>query len=147
MVPRVRNPAVDAAPAHPKSPRSLYPLRRPPLRLPPAAPAMEAFAGAAPAAGVFAGSGAAASRPFFLRRRGGASRSGPAGRLRLLRVPPPRVGGDGGDLPPLDKWDMMEMDFGRFLGEDPKLTLAKVAHFYVFLVLIIPCLDNTMIVG
>ena len=108
---------------------------------------MESFAGAAPAAGVFAGSGAAASRPFFLRRRGGASRSGPAGRLRLLRVPPPRVGGDGGDLPPLDKWDMMEMDFGRFLGEDPKLTLAKVAHFYVFLVLIIPCLDNTMIVG
>ena len=108
---------------------------------------MEAFAGAAPAAGVFAGSGAAASRPFFLRRRGGASRSGPAGRLRLLRVPPPRVGGDGGDLPPLDKWDKMELDFGRFLGEDPKLTLAKVAHFYVFLVLIIPCLDNTMIVG
>ena len=90
---------------------------------------MEAFAGAAPAAGVFAGSGAAASRPFFLRRRGCASRSGPAGRLRLLRVPPPRVGGDGGDLPPLDKWDKMELDFGRFLGEDPKLTLAKVAPF------------------
>jgi len=90
---------------------------------------MESFAGAAPAAGVFAGSGAAASRPFFLRRRGGASRSGPAGRLRLLRVPPPRVGGDGGDLPPLDKWDKMELDFGRFLGEDPKLTLAKVAPF------------------
>ncbi|RLN09182.1 uncharacterized protein C2845_PM11G12340 [Panicum miliaceum] len=86
---------------------------------------MEAFAGAAPAAGVFAGSGAAAARPFVLRRRGGASRSGP-GRLRLLRVPPPRVGGDGGDLPPLDKWDMMELDFGRFLGEDPKLTLAKI---------------------
>ncbi|PUZ73719.1 hypothetical protein GQ55_1G010000 [Panicum hallii var. hallii] len=86
---------------------------------------MEAFAGAAPAAGVFAGSGAAAARPFVLHRRGGASRAG-FGRLRLLRVPPPRVGGDGGDLPPLDKWDMMELDFGRFLGEDPKLTLAKI---------------------
>ncbi|CAL5024491.1 unnamed protein product [Urochloa decumbens] len=87
---------------------------------------MEAFAGAAPAAGVFAGSGAAAARPFILRRRGSASRSS-AGRLRLLRAPPPRVaGGDGGDLPPLDKWDMMELDFGRFLGEDPKLTLAKI---------------------
>ncbi|CAL4971869.1 unnamed protein product [Urochloa decumbens] len=87
---------------------------------------MEAFAGAAPAAGVFAGSGAAAARPFILRRRVSASRSA-AGRLRLLRAPPPRVaGGDGGDLPPLDKWDMMELDFGRFLGEDPKLTLAKI---------------------
>ncbi|RLM78670.1 uncharacterized protein C2845_PM12G00890 [Panicum miliaceum] len=83
---------------------------------------MEAFASAAPAAGVFAGSGAAAARPFVLHRRGGASRAG-FGRLRLLRVPPPRV---GGDLPPLDKWDMMELDFGRFLGEDPKLTLAKI---------------------
>nr|CAB3448560.1 unnamed protein product [Digitaria exilis] len=86
---------------------------------------MEAFAGAAPAAGVFAASGAAASRPFFLRRRFGASRSA-AGRVRLLRAPPPRATGDGGDLPPLDKWDMMELDFGRFLGEDPKLTLAKI---------------------
>ncbi|XP_062224326.1 uncharacterized protein LOC133922837 [Phragmites australis] len=84
---------------------------------------MEAFA-AAPAAGVFAASGSAA-RPFILRRRRGVSRSG-AGRVRLLRAPPPRVGGDGGELPPLDKWDMMELDFGRFLGEDPKLTLAKI---------------------
>ncbi|CAN6242743.1 unnamed protein product [Urochloa humidicola] len=86
---------------------------------------MEAFAGAAPAAGVFAGSGASAARPFILRRRGGASRSA-AGRVRLLRAPPLRAGVDGGDLPPLDKWDMMELDFGRFLGEDPKLTLAKI---------------------
>nr|CAB3445302.1 unnamed protein product [Digitaria exilis] len=86
---------------------------------------MEAFAGAAPAAGVFAASGAAASRPFFLRRRFCASRSA-AGRVRLLRAQPPRATGDGGDLPPLDKWDMMELDFGRFLGEDPKLTLAKI---------------------
>ncbi|XP_004952155.1 uncharacterized protein LOC101774630 [Setaria italica] len=88
---------------------------------------MEAFAGAAPAAGVFAGSGTAAARPFILRRRGGASRSA-TGRVRLLRAPPPRAagGGNGGDLPPLDKWDMMELDFGRFLGEDPKLTLAKI---------------------
>ncbi|OEL37461.1 hypothetical protein BAE44_0001520 [Dichanthelium oligosanthes] len=87
---------------------------------------MEAFAGAALAAGVFAGSGTAAARPFVVRRRGvGGSRSS-AGRVRLVRAPPPRVGGDGGDLPPLDKWDMMELDFGRFLGEDPKLTLAKI---------------------
>ncbi|KAL6629711.1 hypothetical protein ACP70R_029476 [Stipagrostis hirtigluma subsp. patula] len=86
---------------------------------------MEAFAAAAaPAAGVFAGAGTAA-RHFFLRRRRGALRSG-AGRVRLLRAPPPRAGGDGGELPPLDKWDMMELDFGRFLGEDPKLTLAKI---------------------
>ncbi|TVU33670.1 hypothetical protein EJB05_25502, partial [Eragrostis curvula] len=86
---------------------------------------MEAFAAAAPAAGVFAGPGTAA-RPFVLRRNRRVSRFG-AGRLRLLRAPPPRVGGDGGDLPSLDKWDMMELDFGRFLGEDPKLTLAKVS--------------------
>ncbi|KAL6848379.1 hypothetical protein ACP4OV_021673 [Aristida adscensionis] len=96
---------------------------------------MEAFAtAAAPAAGVFAGSGTAA-RPLFSfpRRRGrrGALRSVP-GRVRLLRAPPPRAagggsgGGDGGELPALDKWDMMELDFGRFLGEDPKLTLAKI---------------------
>ncbi|KAJ1277523.1 hypothetical protein BS78_04G010900 [Paspalum vaginatum] len=89
---------------------------------------MEAFAGAAPAAGVFAGYGTAATRPFVLRRRHrhGPSRSG-AGRVRLLRAPlPPRAVGDRGDLPPLDKWDLMELDFGRFLGEDPKLTLAKI---------------------
>ncbi|GJM90006.1 hypothetical protein PR202_ga06242 [Eleusine coracana subsp. coracana] len=85
---------------------------------------MEAFAAAAPAAGVFAGSGTAA-RPFVLRRNRGVSRYR-AGRLRLLRAPPPRVGGDGGELPQLDQWDLMEMDFGRFLGEDPKLTLAKI---------------------
>lgn len=30
------------------------------------------------------------------------------------------------DRPELDKWDMMELKFGRLLGEDPKLTLAKV---------------------
>jgi hypothetical protein len=95
---------------------------------------MEAFAAAAaPAAGVFAGSGTVARR-FILRRNLGVSRYG-AARLRLLRAPPPRVGGDGGDLPPLDKWDMMELNFGRFLGEDPKLTLAKVppSSLFVFL--------------
>lgn len=26
----------------------------------------------------------------------------------------------------LDKWEQMELKFGRLLGEDPKLTLAKV---------------------
>lgn len=31
-----------------------------------------------------------------------------------------------GDGPELDKWDQMELKFGRLLGEDPKLTLAKV---------------------
>jgi hypothetical protein len=86
---------------------------------------MEAYAGAAPAAGVFAGYGTAATRSFTLRRRRGSPRSS-AGRVRLVRAPPPRAAGDSGDLPPLDKWDIMELDFGRFLGEDPKLTLAKV---------------------
>ncbi|KAM0880244.1 hypothetical protein ACQ4PT_033704 [Festuca glaucescens] len=82
---------------------------------------MEAFA-AAPAAGVFAGAGTTVRPAFTLRRR-----SRGAGRVRLVRAPPPRAGGgDGGDLPPLDKWDMMELEFGRFLGEDPKLTLAKI---------------------
>ncbi|XP_068645489.1 uncharacterized protein [Aristolochia californica] len=28
--------------------------------------------------------------------------------------------------PELDKWDQMELKFGRLLGEDPKLTLAKI---------------------
>ena len=86
-------------------------------------PAMEAFA-AAPAAGVFAGSGTTVRPAVTLRRR----RSRGAGRVRLVRAPPPRAGGfgDGGDLPPLDKWDMMELEFVRFLGEDHKLTLAKV---------------------
>ncbi|XP_047080707.1 uncharacterized protein LOC124691474 [Lolium rigidum] len=82
---------------------------------------MEAFA-AAPAAGVFAGAGATVRPAVTLRRR-----SRGAGLVRLVRAPPPRAGGgDGGDLPPLDKWDMMELEFGRFLGEDPKLTLAKI---------------------
>ncbi|KAM0907909.1 hypothetical protein ACQ4PT_015788 [Festuca glaucescens] len=82
---------------------------------------MEAFA-AAPAAGVFAGAGTTVRPAFTLRRR-----SRGAGRVRLVRAPPPRAGGgDGGDLPPLDKWDVMELEFGRFLGEDPKLTLAKI---------------------
>lgn len=28
--------------------------------------------------------------------------------------------------PKLNEWDQMELKFGRLLGEDPKLTLAKV---------------------
>ncbi|KAG8076519.1 hypothetical protein GUJ93_ZPchr0006g40649 [Zizania palustris] len=84
---------------------------------PSTAPAMEAFA----AAGVFAGAGAAARCPVILLRRG-SSRSG---QVRLLRAPP-RAGGDRGGLPPLDEWDRMELEFGRFLGEDPKLTVAKI---------------------
>lgn len=30
------------------------------------------------------------------------------------------------DDPKFDKWDQMELKFGRLLGEDPKLTLAKI---------------------
>ncbi|KAH0435609.1 hypothetical protein IEQ34_026558 [Dendrobium chrysotoxum] len=30
------------------------------------------------------------------------------------------------DNPELDKWEQMELKFGRLLGEDPKLTLAKM---------------------
>ncbi|CAN0841351.1 hypothetical protein LINGRAHAP2_LOCUS3243 [Linum grandiflorum] len=30
------------------------------------------------------------------------------------------------DGPELDEWDQMELKFGRYLGEDPKLTLAKI---------------------
>ncbi|CAA7403386.1 unnamed protein product [Spirodela intermedia] len=33
---------------------------------------------------------------------------------------------DGGGKPEFDKWDQMELKFGRLLGEDPKLTLAKI---------------------
>jgi hypothetical protein len=89
---------------------------------------MEAFA-AAPAAGVFAGAGATVRPAVTLRRR-----SRGAGRVRLVRAPPPCAGGgDGGDLPPLDKWDMMELEFGRFLGEDPKLTLAKVSSSHAII--------------
>ncbi|KAF5460698.1 hypothetical protein F2P56_020548 [Juglans regia] len=31
-----------------------------------------------------------------------------------------------GDPPKLDQWDQMELKFGHLLGEDPKLTLAKI---------------------
>lgn len=30
------------------------------------------------------------------------------------------------DEPRLNEWDQMELKFGKMLGEDPKLTLAKV---------------------
>lgn len=32
--------------------------------------------------------------------------------------------------PKLSEWDQMELKFGRLLGEDPKLTIAKVIFFY-----------------
>lgn len=38
--------------------------------------------------------------------------------------------------PKLDSYDLMELKFGRLMGEDPKLTLAKVSfssNFYLFL--------------
>ncbi|XAR70320.1 hypothetical protein NMG60_11027132 [Bertholletia excelsa] len=31
-----------------------------------------------------------------------------------------------GDDPKMDKWDQMELKFGQLIGEDPKLTLAKI---------------------
>ncbi|XP_039125367.1 uncharacterized protein LOC120261506 isoform X2 [Dioscorea cayenensis subsp. rotundata] len=37
-----------------------------------------------------------------------------------------RVSASRDDDPKLDKWDQMELEFGRLLGEDPKLTLAKI---------------------
>lgn len=33
------------------------------------------------------------------------------------------------DEPRLNQWDQMELQFGKMLGEDPKLTLAKVILF------------------
>ena len=42
----------------------------------------------------------------------------------------------------LNQWDLMELKFGQMLGEDPKLTLAKVISqrylllYYIFFVLI-----------
>lgn len=35
--------------------------------------------------------------------------------------------------PKLNEWDQMELKFGRLLGEDPKLTLAKVRFFKIAL--------------
>jgi len=32
--------------------------------------------------------------------------------------------------PKLDSYDMMELKFGRLIGEDPKLTLAKVSLLF-----------------
>lgn len=34
------------------------------------------------------------------------------------------------DEPQLDEWDKMELKFGRMIGEDPKITLAKVPASY-----------------
>lgn len=35
--------------------------------------------------------------------------------------------------PNFDKWDLMELKFGKLLGEDPKLTLAKVSFISLHL--------------
>lgn len=40
----------------------------------------------------------------------------------------------------LDKWDQMELKFGRLLGEDPKLTLAKVPFFLFLFYSMLLCL-------
>lgn len=37
------------------------------------------------------------------------------------------------DPPKLDQWDQMELKFGKMIGEDPKLTLAKVSLFILVL--------------
>ncbi|KAM0945138.1 putative nucleic acid-binding, RNA-binding domain, S1 [Dioscorea sansibarensis] len=37
-----------------------------------------------------------------------------------------RVSASRDEGPKFDKWDQMELEFGRLLGEDPKLTLAKI---------------------
>jgi len=44
------------------------------------------------------------------------------------------------NTPQLDSYDLMELKFGRLLGEDPKLTLAKVILFYFSIFF---CLTNT----
>lgn len=41
------------------------------------------------------------------------------------------AGGDGGESK-MDYWDRMELKFGRLLGEEPKLTLAKVRAILFF---------------
>ncbi|XP_030551680.2 uncharacterized protein LOC115756130 [Rhodamnia argentea] len=61
------------------------------------------------------------SAPFPLRRRGSATGSfrllGRFGRFTVLASK---------DEPKLNQWDQMELKFGRMLGEDPKLTMAKI---------------------
>lgn len=46
------------------------------------------------------------------------------------------------NTPQLDHYDLMELKFGRLLGEDPKLTLAKVhiILFFNFVVFFFVCL-------
>lgn len=42
--------------------------------------------------------------------------------------------------PELDEWDKMELKFGRMIGEDPKITMAKVYPFSpLYTELIIMC--------
>ncbi|KAG9441126.1 hypothetical protein H6P81_016980 [Aristolochia fimbriata] len=43
-----------------------------------------------------------------------------------VRRPCIRVSAASREGPELDKWDQMELKFGRLMGEDPKLTLAKI---------------------
>ncbi|EPS59796.1 hypothetical protein M569_15009, partial [Genlisea aurea] len=51
----------------------------------------------------------------------------------LLSPPPPprrkpriRTASASKNEPNLDEWDRMELKFGRMIGEDPKLTMAKI---------------------
>jgi len=37
------------------------------------------------------------------------------------------------NTPQLDSYDLMELKFGRLLGEDPKLTLAKVTNIHIII--------------
>ncbi|XP_058075890.1 uncharacterized protein LOC131224640 isoform X2 [Magnolia sinica] len=51
----------------------------------------------------------------------------PSTRTRSARRRPAFLAlASSGDDPKLDKWDQMELKFGQFIGEDPKLTLAKI---------------------
>ncbi|CAL1375381.1 unnamed protein product [Linum trigynum] len=56
------------------------------------------------------------------RSKAGVRRSAGRRRVRLV-VSASR---EGGNEPQLDEWDEMELKFGRYLAEDPKLTIAKM---------------------
>ncbi|KAJ0963812.1 hypothetical protein J5N97_028934 [Dioscorea zingiberensis] len=58
-----------------------------------------------------------------------ASPSSPSSKSRTIfhrRLGSFRLSASRDEAPKFDKWDQMELEFGRLLGEDPKLTLAKI---------------------
>ncbi|KAF8032991.1 hypothetical protein BT93_D1781 [Corymbia citriodora subsp. variegata] len=65
------------------------------------------------------------SGPFPLRRKRSATAAGRfrlRGRFARLTV----LASSKEEEPKLSQWDQMELKFGRMLGEDPKLTMAKI---------------------